>query len=55
MEEMRSSIKEIPVRAIRGNTVLALSVDSRELERCEKAIREYGLISFAFSPTIIPS
>ena len=45
MEEMRSSIKEIPVRAIRGNTVLALSVDSRELERCEKAIREYGLTS----------
>jgi ParB family chromosome partitioning protein len=45
MEEMRSSIKEIPVRAILGNTVLALSVDSRELERCEKAIREYGLTS----------
>ena len=45
MEEMRSHIKEIPVRAIRGNTVLALSVDSRELERCEKAIREYGLTS----------
>ncbi|MGD0856242.1 MAG: ParB N-terminal domain-containing protein [Dehalococcoidia bacterium] len=28
-----------------GNTVLALSVNSRELERCEKAIREYGLTS----------
>ena len=32
MEEMRSSIREIPVKEIRGNTVLALSVDSRELE-----------------------
>jgi len=45
MEEIRSSIKEIPVRAIQGNTVLALSVDNREMERVEKAIREYGLTS----------
>jgi len=45
MEEMRSHIKEIPVREIRGNTVLALSVDSREMARCEKAIREYGPLS----------
>lgn len=45
MEMMRSKIEEIPIRAIQGNNVLAISVGSRELERCEKAIREYGLIS----------
>lgn len=45
MEMMRSKIEEIPVGAIQGNTVLAISVGSRELERCEKTIREYGLLS----------
>ncbi|MEW6066124.1 MAG: hypothetical protein AB1538_13355 [Bacillota bacterium] len=45
MEMMRSKIEEIPVRAIQGNNVLAISVGSRELERCEKALREYGLIN----------
>lgn len=45
MEEMRSSIREIAVKEIRGNTILALSVDSQELSRCEKAIREYGPLS----------
>ena len=45
MEEMRSSIREIAVKEVRGNTVLALSVDSRELARCEKTIREYGPLS----------
>lgn len=46
MEMMRrSKIEEIPVRAIQGNNALAISVGSRELERCEKAIREYGLIN----------
>lgn len=39
-----SKIEEIPVQAIQSNTVLAMSVGNRELERCEKAIREYGLI-----------
>jgi ParB family chromosome partitioning protein len=41
---MHSKIEEIPVKAIQGNKVLAISVGTRELERCEKAIREYGLI-----------
>lgn len=41
----RSKIEEIPVRAIQGNNILAISVGSRELERCEKTIREYGLIN----------
>lgn len=45
MEMLRSKIEEIPVRAIQGNNALAISVGSRELERCEKAIREYGLIN----------
>lgn len=45
MELTRSKVEEIPVRAIQGNNVLAISVGSRELERCEKTIREYGLIS----------
>jgi len=45
MEMMRSKIEEIPLGAIQGNNVLAISVGSRELERCEKAIREYGLLS----------
>ncbi len=45
MEIMRSKIEEIPLRAIQGNNVLAISVGSRELERCEKAIREYGLLN----------
>lgn len=45
MEMMRSKIEEIPLQAIQGNNVLAISVGSRELERCEKAIREYGLLS----------
>lgn len=45
MEMMRSKIEEIPLKAIQGNTVLAISVSNRELERCEKAIREYGLIN----------
>lgn len=40
----RSKLEEIPVKAIQGNNVLAISVGNRELERCEKAIREYGLI-----------
>lgn len=44
MEYTHSKIEEIPVRAIQGNNVLAISVGSRELERCEKTIREYGLI-----------
>lgn len=41
----RSKIEEIPLKAIQGNIVLAISVGHRELERCEKAIREYGLIN----------
>lgn len=45
MEKMRSKIEEIPLKAIQGNTVLAISVSNREMERCEKAIREYGLIN----------
>lgn len=45
MEMMRSKIEEIPVKAIQGNNVLAISVGSRELERCEKTIRDYGIIN----------
>ena len=45
MEMMRSKIEEIPLKAIQGNAVLAISVGNRELERCTKAIREYGLIN----------
>lgn len=44
MDISRSKLEEIPVKAIQGNNVLAISVGNRELERCEKAIREYGLI-----------
>ena len=44
MDLTPSKIEDIPVQAIQGNTVLAISVGNRELERCEKAIREYGLI-----------
>ncbi|HBP65947.1 MAG TPA: spoOJ protein, partial [Desulfosporosinus sp.] len=44
MDKTRSKLEEIPVKAIQGNHVLALSVGNREMERCEKAIREYGLI-----------
>ncbi|GAB6151619.1 hypothetical protein JCM17380_03690 [Desulfosporosinus burensis] len=44
MDIERSKLEEIPVKAIQGNNVLAISVGNRELERCEKAIREYGLI-----------
>ena len=43
MDIKRSNLEEIPVKAIQGNNVLAISVGNRELERCEKAIREYGL------------
>lgn len=42
---VRSKIEEIPVKAIQGNSNLAISVGSRELERCEKTIREYGLVN----------
>ena len=45
MERMRSNIEEIPVKAIQGNNALAISVGRRELERCEKTIREYGLVN----------
>lgn len=45
MEMLRCRIEEIPVKAIQGNTLLAISVGNREMERCEKAIREYGLIN----------
>ena len=44
MDISRSKLAEIPVKAIQGNNVLAISVGNRELERCGKAIREYGLI-----------
>ena len=44
MDKTRSKLEEIPVKAIQGNNVLAISVGNREMERCEKAIREYGLI-----------
>ena len=44
MDITRSKLEEIPVKAIQGNNVLAISVGNRELERCEKAIREYGVI-----------
>ncbi len=44
MDIERSKLEEISVKAIQGNHVLAISVGHRELERCEKAIREYGLI-----------
>ena len=44
MDITRSKLEEIPVKAIQGNNILAISVGNRELERCEKAIREYGLI-----------
>jgi len=44
MDIMRSKLEEISVKAIQGNNVLAIAVGNRELERCEKAIREYGLI-----------
>jgi ParB family chromosome partitioning protein len=44
MEIRQSRIEEIPTRAIQGNSILAISVGSRELERCEKAIRQYGFI-----------
>jgi ParB family chromosome partitioning protein len=41
---MRSRIEEIPTIAIQGNSILAISVGSRELERCERTIQEYGVI-----------
>lgn len=41
---MPSRIEEIPTRAIQGNSILAMSVDSRELDRCEKTLRQYGVI-----------
>ncbi|KJS89140.1 ParB N-terminal domain-containing protein [Desulfosporosinus sp. BICA1-9] len=44
MDISRSKLEEIPVKAIQGNNVLAISVGNREMERSEKAIREYGLI-----------
>jgi len=44
MGSMQSRIEEIPTKAIQGNSILAISVGARELERCEKAIRQYGLI-----------
>lgn len=44
MDRTHSKLEEIPVKAIQGNNVLAISVGNRELERCEKTIREYGLI-----------
>jgi len=44
MEIMLSRIEEIPTKAIQGNSILALSVGSRELERCEKTLRQYGVI-----------
>lgn len=44
MDRTHSKLEEIPVKAIQGNNVLAISVGNREMERCEKAIREYGLI-----------
>lgn len=42
---VRNKIEEIPLKAIQGNIVLAISVGQKELERCERAIREYGLIN----------
>ena len=45
MDKTRSKFEEIPVKAIQGNNFLAISVGNREMERCEKAIREYGLIN----------
>jgi ParB family chromosome partitioning protein len=45
MAMRRSKIEEIPVGAIQGNSILAVSVGHRELERCERTIREYGLLN----------
>lgn len=45
MERMQSKVEEISVEAIQGNNALAISVGRQELERCERAIREYGLIN----------
>lgn len=44
MEGMQSRVEEIPTRAIQGNRFLAISVGGGELERCEKAIKQYGII-----------
>ena len=45
MERMQSKVEEIPVKSIQGNNALAISVGRQELERCEKAIREFGLVN----------
>ena len=45
MERMQGKVEEIPVKSIQGNSALAISVGRQELERCEKAIREFGLIN----------
>jgi len=45
MEKAKNQVTEVKMASIRDNSLLSISVMDRDIDRCAKAIRQYGLLT----------